>query len=66
MIDQLLTFLIVGICVAIVYCMGYWFAKRPSVPPVALTIWNALFILIGGIVLINFLLGLGGHSFIKW
>jgi len=68
-IQQLITLLIIGICVGIVYAMGYWFFNRPSIAgkaPIAMTIWNGLFVLVGGIVIINFLLSLGGHGFIKW
>lgn len=65
-VHQLLMILIIGICVGIVYAMGWWFLKRPPIPPMALTIWNGLFILVGGIIIINFLLGLAGHPFIQW
>lgn len=63
-ISQLLTLLVLGICVAIIYFMGNYFAKKA--PPIALQIWNGLFVLIGGIIIINFLLGLTGHAFLKW
>lgn len=66
MVHQLLMILLIGICVGIVYAMGWWFLKRPPIPPVAMTIWNGLFILILGIVIINFLLGLAGKNFINW
>lgn len=65
-LNQLLTLLVIGICVGIVYLMGLYFIKRPSVPPVALTIWNGLFVLVGGVAIINFLMGLGGNAFISW
>lgn len=68
-VNQLLTLLIVGIAAGVLYAMGYWFCTRPKVAaaaPVALTIWNGLFVLIGGIIIINFLLGLAGRPFIKW
>lgn len=66
LVNQLLTLLLFGICIAIVYAMGYWFFTRPKVPPLVMMIWNGLFILVGGIVIINFLMGLGGNQFIKW
>ena len=65
-VHQLIAILLIGICVGIVYAMGWWFLKRPPIPPVALTVWNGLFILVGGIIVINFLLSLGGHGFIHW
>ena len=66
LIHQLLMILIVGICVVVVFLMGRWFISRPSVPPVAMTIWIGLFVLVGGIIIVNFLLGLGGHQFVRW
>lgn len=67
MINQLLTFLLIALCVGVVYAMGWFFFKRqPPFPPVVLLIWQGLFVLVGGIVIINFLLGLGGYSFLKW
>jgi len=66
LVHNLLMVLLVGICVGIVYAMGWWFLKRPPVPPIALTVWNGLFILVGGIVVINFLLSLADYHFIKW
>lgn len=66
LVHQLLMILVVGICVGIVYAMGWWFLKRPPIPAIALTVWNGLFILVGGIIIINFLLSLGGHQFIEW
>jgi len=65
-LKQLLTLLIVGICAGVVYAMGWWFAKRQSIPAIVLTIWNGLFVLVGGIIIINFLLSLTGNGFIKW
>jgi hypothetical protein len=65
-INQVLTFLLMGIAVAILYAMGYWFATRPKVPPIALQIWTGIFVLLIGILLINFVMGLAGHSFIKF
>lgn len=40
--------------------------KKANVPPIAKTIWDGLFILIGLIVILNFLLGLIGKPFIKF
>lgn len=65
-INQVLTLLLLGISVGILYLMGWWFARRPKVPPVVLQIWNGVFVLLGGILLINFVAGLAGHGFIKW
>lgn len=66
LVNQLLFVLIVGICVAIVWALGRWFIQKFASPPVVMTVWNALFLLLGAIFVINFLMGLAGHPFIKW
>lgn len=66
LINQLLTFLLIALCVSIVYVMGWFFFRKPPVPPVVLFIWQGLFVLLGGLVIINFLLSLAGHPLIKW
>lgn len=58
--------LIVGICVAIVWALGRWFILKFGAPALVMVVWNALFMLLGAIFIINFLLGLTGHQFIKW
>lgn len=65
-IHELLMFLLVGICVAAIWWVGRWFITRMALPAVAMTIWSGIFLLVGLIVLVNFLMGLGGHSFIVW
>lgn len=66
LIHQLLIVLIVGICVAIVWALGRWFIMKFAVPGVVMTCWNALFLLLGAIFVINFLMSLAGHPFITW
>lgn len=65
-VNQMVTLLVFGLVVLIVYLMGRYFATRPQVPPIVMQIWNGIFVLLGGIVLINFLMGLGDKHFIKW
>jgi hypothetical protein len=66
LVHSLFFFLIIGICVAAIWWVGRWFFVKLALPAVAMTIWTGLFILIGLIVLINFLLSLTGHPFIRW
>jgi lipopolysaccharide export LptBFGC system permease protein LptF len=66
LVHQLFLFLIVGICVALIFWVGRWFITKLAAPPAALTIWTGLFVLVGLIVALNFLLGLAGHPFVKW
>jgi len=64
LIHSLLVFLLVLLCGGVLWTMGWYLLK--NFPPLAMTVWNGLFILIGGICLINFLLSLAGHPFIAW
>lgn len=66
LVQSLFYFLIIGICVALVWWVGTWFISKLGAPGVASTVWNGLFILVGLIVIINFLMGLSGHPFIRW
>ena len=66
LVHGLLMFLIVGVCLALVWYFGKWILAQLGAPAIALTIWTALFALVGLIIVINFLLGLGGHSFIQY
>jgi hypothetical protein len=65
-VRSLLVALLVAICIGIVYVMGRWFFTRPSVPPIIMLIWNGLFVLVGGIFLINVVMSLAGHPLIVW
>lgn len=65
LVHQLFLVLIIGICVALIWGVGRWFIQKLGAPPVAMTIWNGIFILIGLIVAVNFLLSLAGHPFIQ-
>lgn len=66
LINNLLTFLLLGICVALIYVTGWWFWKKFNLSPLVLTIWQGIFILVGLVVIINFLMGLAGKSIVKW
>jgi hypothetical protein len=66
LVHALFLFLIIGICVGAIWWVGRWFITKLALPALAMTIWTGLFILIGLIVLINFLLSLVGKGFIRW
>lgn len=65
LVHQLFVVLLVGICCALIWWAGNWFMGKAGGPPLAGTVWNGLFILILLIVVINFLLSLAGHGFVK-
>ena len=66
LVQSLIYVLLIGICVALVWWVGKWFIGQLGAPAIAMTIWNGLFILIGLIVIVNFLLGLTGHPLVRW
>jgi hypothetical protein len=64
LVHDLFAFLIIGVCCLIVWALGRWAITACGAPAIAMTVWTGLFIFVGAIILINFLLGLAGHSFI--
>lgn len=66
LIHDLFAVLIIAICVGIVWAVGRWFIVKLALPALVMTVWNGFFILVGAIVVINFLLSLSGHGFITW
>ena len=66
LVHALLMVLLVGVCLGIVWALGRWLIGALGAPAVAQTVWNGLFLVVGAIVIINFLLGLTGHSFISY
>lgn len=65
-IHQLVALVIVIVCALIVYGLGRWMFGAFKTPPVVMTVWNGLFILLGALVAINFLLSLIGHPLITF
>lgn len=66
LVRQLFLVLLVGICAGIVWALGRWTITKFAAPPVVMTVWNGLFLFVGAICLVNFLMGLAGHQFIRW
>lgn len=66
LIHGLLFVLLVGICVLLIWWAGTWFIGKLGAPAIVRTIWDGLFVLVGLVVIINFIMGLGGHAFIVW
>lgn len=64
-VRSLFVLLIVVICVACIYFVGRWFLAKLA-NATALVVWDGLFLLIGLVVALNFLLGLVGRQFINW
>lgn len=65
-VNEFLMFLLVGVCLLLIWLAGRWVLAKCAAPAIALTVWTGLFGLIGLIIIINFLLGLGGHAFISY
>ena len=66
LISVLLMALIMGIVILAIWWVGTWFIARLGAPAIVRTLWDGLFILVGLIIVINFLLGLTGHGFIAY
>lgn len=64
LIHALFVVLIVGICVGLIWAAGRWVITKMAAPAMAMTIWNGFFILVGLIIVVNFLLSLVGYGFI--
>lgn len=65
LVHELFVVLIIGICCALIWAVGRWFIQKLAAPALVMTIWNGFFLLVGLIVVVNFLLGLAGHPFIR-
>ncbi len=63
-VHTLLALLIVGLCILVVWWLGKYFLTEFGAPALAMKVWNGLFILLGGIFVINVLLSLVGHPLI--
>lgn len=66
MVRQLLIMLVIGICVLAIWFVGKWFIGKFGGPPLAMTFWNGLFVLLGLFVAVNFLLSLIGYPLVSW
>ena len=66
LVHQFLVVLVVAVCMAIVWALGRWAIKVFAAPAIVNTVWNGLFLFVGAICLINFLMGCVGHPLIAW
>lgn len=64
LVHSLFVVLIIGLCVALIWATGRWFIQKLTAPALVMIIWNGFFLLVGLIVVVNFLLSLTGHPFI--
>lgn len=65
-IGKLFIFLMILLAALVLWAMGNWLIPKFGAPPIVLTIWHGLFVLLGGILLINFFLGLAGKPLFDW
>jgi len=65
-VHSFLILLIVAVCLLLIWYAGRWVLTQFGAPAIAQTVWTGLFGLIGLIVIVNFLLSLGGMGFISW
>lgn len=65
LVRQLWVLAIIVICAGILWAFGKWAIKALKVPPHALTVWDGIFLLVGVLVVINFLLSLIGYPVLR-
>lgn len=65
-LKQALTIFIVIAVGLIIWGLGRWLFPKLNAPAMVLTVWDGLFVLVGAVAVINFLLSLIGKGFIKW
>jgi hypothetical protein len=61
-----LRFLVIGIACLAVWWVGKYFIIKFGAPEIVMTIWCGIFILVGLVVFIDFLMGLVGRPFLNW
>jgi hypothetical protein len=67
MVQSLLYVLIIGICLGVIWFLGrYFMQKFGAPPPLAFTVWTAIFVLLVAVAFINFLLGMTGHPLVNF
>jgi hypothetical protein len=66
LIHNLFVVLIIGICALLLWAAGRWAMIKFTAPPIVLTVWTGFFLLLGLIVVLNFLLSLVGYGFITY
>ena len=66
LIHGFLFLLVVAVCLLLIWYAGKWVLGALTAPAIALTIWTGRFGLIGLVIVINFLLSLGGWGFIRY
>jgi hypothetical protein len=64
LVSQLLVILFVALAVLLIWAVGRWVGGKLKAPEIVLTGWDILFVLIGLVLAVNFLMTLAGHGFI--
>jgi hypothetical protein len=65
-VNGLLTLLLAGVCLGLIYAVGKWFIGKFGLPELVGTCWSGLFLLILLCVVINFVMGMGGHPLFNY
>jgi hypothetical protein len=68
LVHQLLVLMVIVVVALIIWALGKYMFGAFAAPPIVLKVWDILFVAIGAIVLINFLLGMVNNEwqFIHW
>jgi len=67
LLKQLMYLFAFIVCALIVWLLGRWVFPKMKAPEVVLTVWDILFVVLGALVLINFIMGgIFDHPLIAW
>lgn len=61
LIHSLMFVLMVGIAALLIWAVGVWCIGKAGAPGIVRTLWDGLFMLVGLVVVVNFLMTLAGH-----
>lgn len=66
LIHALFVIFIIGICALLLWAAGRWVIQKLAAPAIVMIVWTGFFLLLGLIVVLNFLLSTIGHGFMAY
>jgi hypothetical protein len=66
LVHNALVFFIIILCLLIVWALGHFGFPKVKAPGFVIMVWDGIWCLLAAILVINFLMSLIGHGFIKW
>jgi uncharacterized membrane protein len=68
LIHNLMWFFLIGLAIGLIWYVGHWFISKINPPNAVVNmLWDGLFIILGLVIAVNFLISLAnGHGFINF